>query len=64
MDRQLKLWHGIPAAVIDDRKENRDAVCAENPNCNMLSIGCSVSGFTFDEETSGVQLAITDFLFK
>lgn len=71
-DSQIKALHqaeirekyGMPAVIIDDRKENRDAVCEANPKCEMLSVGCSVSGFTYDEEISGISLGISDFILK
>lgn len=69
-DAQIKAMHqaeirekyGMPAVIIDDRKENRDAICKANPKCNMLSIGCSVAGFTYDEEISGALLGISNFI--
>lgn len=69
-DSQIKALHqaeirekyGMPVVIIDDRKENRDAVCDANPKCEMLSVGCSVSGFTFDEEISGVPFGISNFI--
>lgn len=68
-DSQIKALHqaeirekyGMPAVIIDDRKENREAVCEANPECEMLSVGCSISGFSFDEETSGIEFAISNF---
>lgn len=71
-DSQIKALHqeeirkkyGMPVAIIDDRKENREAVCAANPKCEMLSISCSISGFTFDEETSGALLGISNFILN
>jgi hypothetical protein len=51
----------MPAVIIDDRKENREAVCEANPECEMLSVGCSISGLSFDEETSGIEFAISNF---
>jgi ribose 5-phosphate isomerase len=59
---EIKEKYGVPAVFIDDRKENRDAVCAANPECTMLSVGCAISGFTFDEETTGVSLGISSFM--
>ena len=69
-DSQIKALHqpeirekyGVPAVFIDDRKDNRQAVCDANPGIKMLSVGCSIPGFTFDEETTGVEYAISDFM--
>lgn len=58
---EIREKYGVPAVVIDDRKENRDAICTANPNSKMLSVGCAISGFTFDEETTGVEWSISDF---
>lgn len=55
--------YGTPIACIDDRKENRDAICAANPDLDLLSIGIAIPGFTYDEEITGIDDRISTFLF-
>ena len=58
---EIREKYGMPAVVIDDRKENRDAICEANPDSDMLSIGCSIPGYTYDEEIMGIEWKISDF---
>lgn len=62
--KEIKEKYGKPIAFIDDRLENRIAVCKANSDIDMLSIGISLPGFTYDEEITGVQNKISTFEFE
>lgn len=62
--KEIKEKYGKPVAFIDDRLENRIAVCKANSDIDMLSIGISLPGFTYDEEITGVQNKISTFEFE
>jgi hypothetical protein len=61
---EIREKYGIPVAFVDDRVENRDAVVKANPGIDMLSVGISIPGFTYDEGTTGVALKISTFEFS
>lgn len=58
---EIRAKYGVPAVIIDDRMENRDAVIGANPGIEMLSVGCAVPGFTYDQETAGVEWKLSTF---
>ncbi|NKW96565.1 hypothetical protein [Bacillus toyonensis] len=62
--KEIREKYGKPIAFIDDRLENRIAVCKANSDIDMLSIGISLPGFTYDEEITGVQNKISTFEFE
>lgn len=59
---EIRRKYGVPAVVIDDRKTNRDAIVNANPGIEMLSVGCAIPGFTYDQETTGIELRISTFI--
>ncbi len=61
--KEIREKYGTPIAVIDDRLENRNAVCKANEGISMLSIGISIPGFTYDQEITSVPLKISNFIF-
>lgn len=60
---EIRKKYGTPVAIIDDRLDNRNAVCTANPGIDMLGIGISIPDFTYDEEVTGVQLKLSTFKF-
>lgn len=58
---EIRKDYGTPVAIIDDRIDNRAAVCNANPGIDMLSIGISIPDFTYDEEVTGISLKISTF---
>lgn len=58
---EIREKYGVPAVIIDDRMENRDAVIGANPGIEMLSVGCAVPGFTYDQETAGIEWKLSTF---
>lgn len=59
--KEIREKYGVPAVFIDDRMSNRDAVIAANPGIEMMSVGCAIPGFTFDQETAGIVWKISTF---
>ncbi|AXN41040.1 ribose-5-phosphate isomerase RpiA [Peribacillus butanolivorans] len=62
--KEIREKYGTPIVFIDDRLENRVAVCKENPDSDILSVGISIPGFTYDEEITGVSIKVSSFEFK
>lgn len=68
-DSEIKAIHqteicrkyGVPAVIIDDRQSNRNAVIQTNPDSEILGIGCAIPGFTYDQETTGIEWKISTF---
>lgn len=58
---EIRKNYGVPAVIIDDRLANRKAVCDANLGNDMLSVGISIPGFTYDEEITSVDLKISTF---
>lgn len=59
--KEIREKYGVPAVFIDDRMSNRDAVIAANSGIEMLSVGCAIPGFTFDQETAGIEWKLSTF---
>lgn len=57
--KEIREKYGTPAIFVDDRQENRNAVLNANPGIDMLDIGIAIPGFTYDQETTGVDLKLT-----
>ncbi|QTL47331.1 ribose-5-phosphate isomerase RpiA [Priestia aryabhattai] len=62
--QEIREKYGTPIAIIDDRLENRVAVCKANSDIDMLSVGISISGFTYDEEITGIPIKLSTFQFE
>lgn len=62
--KEIREKYGMPIVFIDDRLENRVAVCKANPDIDMLSVGISIPGFTYDEEITEVSVKVSTFEFK
>jgi hypothetical protein len=60
--------YGIPVAVFDDRRANRDAVIAANADIltvaglpSVLGVGVAIPGFSYDPETEQVPYRVATF---
>lgn len=62
--KEIREKYGLPCVIIDDRLENRRAVCDANKGMDLISVGIALDGFTYDQEITGITHKISTFEYR
>lgn len=55
--KELREKYGVPAVIIDDRMESRNAVLGANPGIETLSVGCAYGNLMAAEIAAALEEA-------